>query len=305
MHPLRTKQGSFGDDLFAERDVTHLTEFRERLQEILVDDRSVHCSEIGAHPRDYLGLRDRWTEKSKRASGEQGIEGRRFNDTDGGVNGSAGHAIDDIILLGEIIFATGMGANVNEPMALELRETATGVLDEILMENVLAFCGLPAPTYPAGEPLRQTLDGVIGVRIDDEVFVVEASVVEDHDGSMDGREFSALIGLGVGLGKTLGTGEMARFRKPDRKSRFGSRATVASAGTVRKDPHCLLCSCSRKIRFRLPRVNPIRCVERRTDDGRRVLVGRQDRDKTTTENGLLKGGLFDVKPDATAKGALL
>ena len=248
---------------------------------------------------------NRRTEKSKRASGEDVIQRRRFDDADGGVNGSTRHAIDDVILLREVIFTSRVGANVNEPMALELRETATGVLDEILMENFLAFCGLPAPTYPAGQPLCQTLDGVIGVRIDDEVFVVEASVVEDHDGSMDGREFSALIGLGVGLGKTLGTGEMARFRKPDRKSRFGSRATVASAGTVRKDPHCLLCSCSRKIRFRLPRVNPRSCVKRRTDDGGCVLIRRKDGDKTATEDGLLKSRLFDVEPDATAKRPLL
>jgi hypothetical protein len=35
-----------------------------------------------------------------------------------------------------------------------------------------------------------------------------------------------------------------------------------------------------------------------------VLVRGQNGDKTTTENGLLKSRLFDVKPDATAKRPL-
>jgi hypothetical protein len=172
-------------------------------------------------------LGDRRTEQPERAAGEQIVERRGFDDTHGGVQGSACHAIDDVILLGEVIFATRVGANVDEPMALELRQTATGILDEILVENVLALRGLPSPTCPPREPLGQTLDGVIGIRIDHELFVVEAPVVEKNDGTMDGGEFSPLVRLGVGCRKTLGAREMARFGKPDRKSSLGSCTTIA------------------------------------------------------------------------------
>jgi hypothetical protein len=227
MAPLRAEESSLGHNLFGQRHVTNFTELREGSQEALVDDCCVHGGEIGAHPGDHFRLGDRRTEQPKRTAGEEVIEGRRFDDTDGGVQGSAGHPVDNVILLGEVILASRVGANMDEPMALELRQTATGVLDEVLVENVFAFRGLPASTCPAREPLGEALDGVIRVRIDDELFVVEASVVEQDNGAMDGREFGPLIGLRVSDRKTLGAREMTGFGEPDRKSSLRPCTTIA------------------------------------------------------------------------------
>jgi hypothetical protein len=95
------------------------------------------------------------------------------------------------------------------------------------MKDVFALCGLPLATDPACEPLRETIDGVVAVGIEHDVFVVEAPFVQHHNCVMNREEFGTLVGLGISVRKTTGAREMASLREPHRIASLRTRAAIA------------------------------------------------------------------------------
>jgi hypothetical protein len=74
---------------------------------------------------------------------------------------------------------------MDEPVALELGQTCRRVLNEVPVQDIAPRGGLPATGNPPRIPGRQTVDAVLAVGINDHVFVVVASLIEDYSCSMN------------------------------------------------------------------------------------------------------------------------
>jgi hypothetical protein len=64
-----------------------------------------------------------------------------------------------------------MSPNMNESMTLEFDQSTADVFDDILMKNILAFCGLPSSCRPSRNPLGQAVDGIVRIGIQNNVLV--------------------------------------------------------------------------------------------------------------------------------------
>ena len=63
-----------------------------------------------------------------------------------------------------------MCANVMEPV-FELAQISGNTLNQVAMENVLSHGCLPIPRNPSRHPLGQTLNRVVRICIDNQVFI--------------------------------------------------------------------------------------------------------------------------------------